>query len=135
MSRLVMCYGLPGSGKTTWAKAWVARSKGLVKRVNKDDLREMIDCSMHSRSNEADIIALRNKIISHYLARGYDVVVDDTNLNPGHAIDLRALAGVNTVFETKRFNTPLEICLERNAKRDKPVPEKAIRDMYDKYLA
>lgn len=36
--------GLPASGKTTWAKEKTTSFPNSYKRVNKDDLREMLDC-------------------------------------------------------------------------------------------
>ena len=50
-----MTKGLPASGKSTWAKLEVARSKGKTKRINKDDLRDMIDAGTWSKENEKNI--------------------------------------------------------------------------------
>ena len=44
--RLLMYRGLPASGKTTAALAAIKNSYGLIKRVNKDDLRAMIDAGV-----------------------------------------------------------------------------------------
>jgi len=49
MLTVTILKGLPGSGKTTWAKEQIAKSPGNYKRINKDDLREMLDNS-RSRS-------------------------------------------------------------------------------------
>ena len=49
MSKLLILKGLPASGKSTYAKELV--SKGW-KRVNKDDLRSMIDGGKWSKKNE-----------------------------------------------------------------------------------
>lgn len=130
-----MTRGLPASGKTTWAKASV-KQEGRIKRINKDDLREMIDCGVWSKINERNILEVRDFMIELYLTGGFDVIVDDTNFNPIHEKTLRDIAKrVSAEFEIKDFDTPLEECIKRDLVRENGVGEKVIRDMYDKYLA
>jgi len=131
MPTLTMTKGLPASGKTTWAKQQKA------KRVNKDDLRAMIDNGVWSKYNEKDILGIRDYIIARYLEKNYDVVVDDTNLAPKHEESLRALAfDLNAKFEIKDFTgVPLEECIKRDQKRPNYVGEKVIKTMYNSFLA
>ena len=68
--KLIMTRGLPASGKSTWAKEQVIASGGRTKRVNKDDLRAMIDNSVWSKQNEKNILAVRDFITKHYLLLG-----------------------------------------------------------------
>lgn len=121
MNKLIMLVGIPGSGKSTWAKEQVTASGGRVKRVNRDDLRAMIDCGQWSKANEKLIVEVRNRIIVESLRRFNDVIVDDTNLTRYHERDLRNLLDELTFkpeFEVKVFDTPFEVCVERNAKRE-----------------
>lgn len=130
--KLTMTKGLPASGKSTWAKEQVLKSDGKVKRVNKDDMRAMIDNSIWSKENEANILKVRDSIISNYLLSGYDVICDDTNLTPNHEARLREIATEHGAeFEIKSFlSVPLGTCIARNAQRVNPVPENFIRSMY-----
>jgi len=68
MQKITMTRGLPASGKTTWSKDFVKKHNNW-KRVSKDDLREMLDCSVFSRANEKMIIDLRNQIILKSITR------------------------------------------------------------------
>lgn len=132
-----MTKGLPGSGKTTWAKEQVLNGKGLVKRVNKDDLRNMIDAGKHSRMREEIILAVRDTLVDFFLLDRFDVIVDDTNLEPKHEAKLRNLADMHKAeFIIKDFtDVPLEECLFRDAGRVQGmVGQKVIRDMYNRYL-
>lgn len=130
---LEVLQGLPGSGKTTHAKKLVQQGNWV--RVNKDDLRAMMDESVHSKANEKRVIRTRNTIVIDALANGKNVVVDDTNLASTHVKDLSALAeNFDANFHITFFDTPVEECIRRNAKREKPVPESVIWDMYNKYL-
>lgn len=127
-----MLKGLPASGKTTYAKKLV--DKGWV-RVNKDDMRAMLNNSKFSSENEGFVLSLRDEIIIRALTNGKNVVVDDTNLDPKHSIQLQSIASEFLAdYEEMFFNTPLEICISRNESRENPVPEKVICDMYNRYL-
>ena len=45
-NKVILTVGLPASGKSTWAKEQVSQNPGQYKRVNKDDLRAMLDCTL-----------------------------------------------------------------------------------------
>lgn len=127
--------GIPGSGKSTWAKEQVRLGKGKVKRINRDDLRAMIDDSVFSRKSEGHINTIRNIVLSYYIEAGCDVIVDDTNVKTSYVKELVEFVKrlrPNSEVRVKLFNTPLETCLERNAKRTgrARVPEDIVRKFY-----
>lgn len=133
---LTITKGLPASGKSTWAKEEVRKSKGNTKRVNKDDLRDMIDAGGWSKANEKQILQVRDNIIRHYLSSGLSVIVDDTNLHPKHERTLESIADeFGASFEVKSFlDVPLAECIKRDLGRDKSVGERIIRGMYRDFL-
>ena len=134
--RLTMTKGLPASGKTTWALEQVSQSNGQTKRVNKDELRAMIDADQWSNGNEKFILDMRDQIVESALRCNYNVIVDDTNFAPEHERTLRNLAHLwGADFAIKDFTSvPLEICLQRDSAREKLVGEKVIKDMHNKYI-
>lgn len=136
MNKLIMTKGLPASGKSTWASLEVNNSGGNTKRVNKDDLRAMVDNSAWSREREREILKIRDYLINHWLETGYNVIVDDTNLAPKHETSLRSIANSHGAdFEIKDFTeVPVKVCMERDAYRDNPVGNKVIMNMYYTYL-
>jgi hypothetical protein len=85
---------------------------------------------------EAQIIAARDAAILALLRKGMDVICDDTNLKQRVTRDLAGLARKAGVeFVTVEFtDVSLELCLERDAARDRPVGEQVIRDMHTRYL-
>lgn len=125
-----MLKGLPASGKSTHAKELVAKG---WKRVNKDDLRAMIDCGTWSKNNEKFILRVEQNIVREYLV-DHDVVVDDTNF--AHEESWRDIADECFAdFEVKFFDTPVMECIERDLKRgDKSVGVKVIMGMYNKFI-
>ena len=140
MTHLLITRGLPGCGKTTYARAWVAEDREHRARVNRDDIRAMLDDGQFVKGvTEPRVLAARDAAILSLLSKGVDTICDDTNLPQRTARDLAKLAkraGAElTVIDLT--DVPLETCLNRNADRtDKnPVPETAIRDMHTRYLA
>jgi predicted kinase len=135
MLELIMCRGLIASGKTTWAKEWVLSADvNHRKRVNKDDLRAMLDVDRYSKGAESIVLDARDFLVKMSLANGISVVVDDTNFNPKHEEALRAIAkDYGAVFKIQEFEVSLAEALRRNKQRKKPVPEDAIRKMWKEY--
>lgn len=130
-----MTRGLPGSGKTFWAREQVDKGDGKVKRVNKDDLRAMIDNGKWSKDREDKILLIRDNIIDMYLTLGFDVIVDDTNFADYHSKELELKASKwGAEFEIKDFDTDVDECILRDAGRPNPVGKKVILDMYNKYI-
>lgn len=134
MSRLIMCKGLPGSGKSTWARS-IVRDSTDVKRVNKDDLRTMLNDGVWSKKNEKTVVATQEALIRLYLSQGYSVIVDNTNF--GWDDRMRALAeefGVE--FRIQDFtDVPVETCIKNDLNRRASVGKDVIMRMYNQYLA
>jgi len=133
-SKLIMTKGLPGSGKSTWAKQMVEESG--FKRVNKDDLRAMIDGGKWSKANEKFILNIRDRIVQHALLARHNIIVDDTNLHPKHEENLRAEAKSNGAeFKIKDFtDVPLQTCIERDLLRQVSVGKDVILKMHREFL-
>jgi len=127
--------GLPGSGKTTNAKQSQAKNPNLV-RINKDDLRAMLNDGKWSRENEKFIIKVRDMLIELAVENGKDVVVDDTNLGSLHEDHISKLMAGKAYIGIQTFDISLDECIKRDSKREGKarVGEKVIRDMYNKYL-
>ncbi len=136
MTRLLITRGLPGSGKTTFARTL----QPLVTRVSRDDLRRMLHGRiMLTGWAEAQVTAVQRGMVETLLRRGADVIVDDTNLRPGVVKAWRELAAAcGAGFEPHDFtDVPLDECIRRDATRpaDVQVGAAAIRRMYERYLA
>jgi predicted kinase len=138
MASVTICRGLPASGKSTWAKQEVERRQGAVKRVNKDDLRAMLDAGVWSKGNEKFVEAIRDAVILAALAESKDVIIDDTNLHPRHEEHIRVLvnhAFPGTSVRVRFFEIELEEAIARDLKRPVSVGERVIRNMWDNFLA
>ena len=137
MKTLFMTKGLPASGKTTWALQKIAENPGAYKRVNKDDLRAMLDGGKWSGDNEKFVLSTSRAIVDSALGIGKHVIVDDTNFHPKHEWALRECAKKRgAAFEVVDFtHVPVDECIQRDLKRNNSVGEAVISKMYREYLA
>jgi predicted kinase len=137
VTELIITRGLPASGKSTWARQWVADDTAHRAEINRDMFRLM----MHGgyADAEAQVTAAHNAAIAALLSRGVSVVCSDTNLPQRVARELARVAAraKASVIVHDLTGVPLETCLARNAARtDKePVPEDRIREMHSRYVA
>lgn len=134
MPKIILTKGLPASGKSTWAREQLALDSN-TKRVNKDDLRAMLDNSKWSKTNENFVLKIRDFIISEALDNGNNIIVDDTNLHDKHLTRMQELAKIAKFKSTVEVNdsflqVPLKECIARDLKRPNSVGEKVIRDMH-----
>lgn len=123
MTTLVICRGLPGSGKTTYAESVVVDSpRGTVARVNRDDIRwRVFNTEYFTNSDDfEDVVThLQHTMITTLLGAGATVVCDDTNLYPERTAALMRLADAAGVMWVIRDFThiPLETCIARDRTR------------------
>ena len=146
MRKVTILKGLPASNKSGWAKEEVLKHPGRTKRINKDDLRAMLDSGKYSKGNEAYVLKLRDNILLTSLDLGKNVIIDDTNFHPKHEERIRELVSdynegiygnpqsVNVQVEVKFFDVSPEECIIRDLKRPNSVGAKVIWDMYNKYI-
>lgn len=137
MTTLTILRGLPGSGKSTWARKHVDSNTVIV---SLDGLREMMAGgrqAWHETMNpQLNRILVRqaHTIISDLLAKGVNVISDSQHVNPRFCVDEVQIAVRHKAHvETFTFNTPLDELLERNRTRVESdrVPEKYLRTQYE----
>jgi len=139
VSVFVWTRGLQGSGKTTYARAWVAEDFVNRVRVNQDDLRGMMHDGMYLGDDTENAIKLaRRSLVARLLRTGYDVISDDCNLSPLDAEWVEGLAWVPDVqiVCVDLRDVPLDVCLKRNHGREgrARIPEEVIRNLHTLYI-
>lgn len=98
MSKIILCRGIQGSGKTTWAKQWVLEDPEHRVRFNNDDIRNMLG-KYWVTSREVLVRALRDTCVhramdesddSYYLGR----------TKAGISVALKKIRPDASIFET-----------------------------------
>lgn len=141
MSKIILCRGIPASGKSTWAKQWVEEDPKNRVRINNDDLRNMLG-KYWVIEREPLVSEMKQYLTQAAMDRGYNIVIDNMNLNPKEVKFWEKVVELNNEdsdgykyeIEFKDFfNTPLQECIDRDSKRPNPIGEEVIRRIYEKY--
>lgn len=135
MNKLIICRGIPASGKTFWAKKWVLEDPEHRVRINQDDIQLMLG-KYWVPSREKLVQEIQFDAIVEALSRGFNVVIDNTNLNKKVLDQFDRLIKTYEDYEIEYkdfFDTPLSVCIERDKNRDLQVTEKVIRSFYNNY--
>lgn len=124
---LILTIGLPGSGKSTWAREQV----GAV-IVERDALREELTGDMRNHTQESRVTRVANERVFDALAAGKTVIVADTNLRARYRKAWRLLAEeIGATYSEQSFlHVPVLVCIERDAQRPNPVGEEVICRMH-----
>lgn len=125
MSEVIILQGIQGSGKSTWALDYVTKEPTKRVRINRDSIRKMFG-KYWVLEREELCNEIEDKAIAYAMVRGFDVVIDDMNLNPKSLKHIKELIlnvdnKANIIY--KLFNTPLVECVTRVEKRNASLPE------------
>jgi predicted kinase len=122
---VILAIGLPGSGKSSWFK------RNNITPLSSDVLRMLLfDDAQEQRFQDLVFSNLRSMLKARLIARRPLNYVDATNLTPHERHSWIKLAkdygyDVQAVF----FDVPVEVCLERNRRRERMVDEEIMRRM------
>lgn len=122
---VVLAIGLPGSGKSSWFK------RRGVTPLSSDLLRKLLfDDTTEQRYQDLVFGTLRSLLRARLVARMPWNYVDATNLSPRERHGWIKMArefgyDVHAVF----FDVPLAVCMERNQRRERVVPEDVMQRM------
>lgn len=136
MKKVIICKGLPASGKSYWADEYIKQNPNFVK-IEKDQIRKNSELFNggeynHKRGDESIVIKERDRLIRNALADGKSVISSDTNLVKKHVAQISSIARQhNAEIEIMSFlDVPLKELIERDQRREDSVGEQVIRKMF-----
>lgn len=138
--KLKITKGLPASGKTGWADAYIKEHPWFVK-IEKDEIRK--DSRLfkdgvynHRRGDERFVIKERDRLIHQALSKEKSVISSDTNLVKKHIVQLTNIANeYDAEVEVVKFlDVPLKELIRRDKNREDSVGEQVIRRMFHNHV-
>jgi predicted kinase len=128
---VVLAIGLPGSGKSTWfrRRGVTPLSSDLLRSILFDDITEQ-------RYQGLVFSTLRSLLRARLIARMPWNYVDASNLSSHERRQwIKMAKGFGYEVHAVFFDVPLEVCLERNRKRERQVKEDVVQRMAAKLKA
>lgn len=132
--RLILLVGIPGSGKTTYAKKYVEKEPNII-HLSSDSIRAELYGDESIQGDPAEVFSLMQSRAVEALKNGNDVLYDATNVTRK---DRSSIIGVCPKFakiEAHIIWAPIEVCLERDASRDRTVGKEVIDRMLKRFQA
>jgi predicted kinase len=125
---VILAIGLPGCGKSTWFQ------KHGITPLSSDHLRLLLADDENEQGFQKEIFGALQHLLRLRLDFGRPVsYVDATNLLREFRRQFIEIARErHCIVEALYFDVPPEICLQRNAARNRRVPEDILRAMAEK---
>ena len=116
--------GIPGSGKSTLAHTFGC------KIVSSDSIREELTGSESDLSRDNEVWNIFHLRVAITLLKGHDVVADATHLSPCSRLYLQEIDAIPHRTVVHFVSTEFNVCVDRNAARDRNVPFPVMQRMY-----
>ena len=132
--KLIILVGIPGAGKTTYAKDYMEQNPNSL-HLSSDTIRAELYGNESIQGNPVEVFSLMQKRAVEALNEGNNVIYDATNITRK---DRSAIIGICPKFakiEAHIIWAPIEMCIERDAKRDRTVGKEVIDRMLKRFQA
>lgn len=124
MSNVIICVGISGSGKSTWAKEFVKNNHNYL-RVNRDDIRRVLVgdlVSYYTREDvnilEGIVSSIQNQSIDRIRYKEYNLIIDNTHLRIEYIKFIIDYIGPGCTVQFKLFDCDLNVAKNRVMERD-----------------
>lgn len=125
----IMLVGLPGSGKSTYAKELAEKIEAVI--CSSDVIRKELCGDENSQDNNEEVFKLLHSRIKDNLKKGISVIYDATNINSKRRrAFLSELKNISCIKKCVIMAVPFEECCEQNISRDRIVSYEVIERMY-----
>jgi predicted kinase len=136
MRKMIICRGIPGSGKSTWAIQFLKDNPKFL-RVNRDSIRRGLIGDAYDLKIEDLVTQLQSHQIESIIGKGKNVLIDNTNVKESYVNEFLKIAERigDVIVEEKIFDTPFDVCCQRNESRKgvEVVPMAVMKAMNDNF--
>jgi len=132
---LILLVGVPGSGKTTYAKKYISEYPRTPVHLSSDKIREELYGNESIQGNPAEVFSLMQKRAVEALNDGNDVIYDATNITRKDRASIIGVCPKFAKIEVHIIWAPIETCIERDAARERTVGKEVIDKMLKRFQA
>jgi predicted kinase len=132
-SLIILC-GIPGSGKSTYAKSYIEQNVDTI-HLSSDAIRKELYGDENIQGNPADVFSLMQKRAVEALNNGRNVIYDATNITRKDRASIIGICPKFTNIECHIIWAPIEVCIERDSKRERTVGKEVIDRMLKRFQA
>lgn len=131
---LILCVGIPGSGKTTHAEEYIKEHTNTV-HLSSDKIRKELYGDEAIQGDPGEVFTLMQKRTIGALHEGQSVVYDATNITRKDRAGIIAVCPKFAKIECHIVWAPIETCIERDAARERTVGKEVIDRMLKRFQA
>ena len=126
--KLYFFVGLSGSGKSTIAKILKRTVSNNIEIYSSDAIRKELYGDENIQDNPQKVFRILHKRIKTQLKEGKSAIYDATNLNMKRRMSfLEEIKNIDCEKICVIVNTPFEVCVSQNNKRERVVPYSVLK--------
>lgn len=132
--KLILTVGIPGSGKTTYAKRYIQSHENTI-HLSSDSIRKELYGDESIQGNPGEVFELMQCRTLDALKNGVNVVYDATNITRKDRSYIILLCPKFVQIEAHIVWAPIKTCIERDAARERTVGKEVIDKMLKRFQA
>ena len=123
--KLILLVGIPGAGKTTYAKNYIEQNANTL-HLSSDAIRKELYGDEAAQGNPSDVFSLMQKRAIEALNNGQNVIYDATNTTRKDRASIIGICPKFARIVAHVIWAPIEACIERDAARDELSAKKLL---------
>jgi predicted kinase len=133
--KLILLVGIPGSGKTTYAKNYISDNDRNITHLSSDSIRAELYGDESIQGDPAEVFSLMQSRAVETLNNGNDVIYDATNITRKDRASIINICPKFAKIEAHIIWAPIGMCIERDAIRERTVGKAVIDKMLKRFQA
>ena len=130
--KLILLVGIPGSGKTHYAKEYVKHHDNVV-HLSSDSIRKELWGDEAIQGDNNEVFSLMQSRAVEALNNGQDVIYDCTNITRKERACIISACPKFVKIEAHIIWAPIEDCIRRDAARERTVGKEVIDKMLKRF--
>ncbi len=132
--KLIVCCGIPGSGKTYYSKKYIEKNPNTV-HLSSDSIRAKLYGDESIQGDPNEVFSLMQSRAIEALNNGQSVVYDATSMTRKDRSYIISQCPKFAKIEAHVIFSPIETCIERDAARERTVGKEVIDRMLKRFQA